>query len=48
MIENLGYWENLLLFCVMLNKASAHLYTFGNDIYDIELLDKHLSVHSEK
>ena len=28
-----SYWENLLLFCMMLNKASAHLYTLGNNIY---------------
>ena len=32
-LENLGYWENLLLFWMMLNKASAYLYTLGNDIY---------------
>ena len=28
-----SYWENLLLFWMMLNKASAHLYTLGNNIY---------------
>ena len=32
-LENLGYWENLLLFWMMLNKASSYLYTLGNDIY---------------
>ena len=30
----------------MLSKASASLYILGNDIYDIELPDKHLSVYS--
>ena len=29
----LSYWENLLLFWVMLNKASAHLFILGNNIY---------------
>ena len=28
-----SYWKNLLLFWMMLNKASAHLYTLGNNIY---------------
>ena len=28
-----SYWENLLLFWMILNKASAHLYTFANNIY---------------
>ena len=28
-----SYWENLLQFWMMLNKASAHLYTLGNNIY---------------
>ena len=28
-----SYWENLLLFRMMLNKASAHLYTLGNNVY---------------
>ena len=32
-LENLGYWESLLLFWMMLNKASAYLYILGNDIY---------------
>ena len=27
------YWENLLLFWMKLNKASAHLYNLGNNIY---------------
>ena len=28
-----SYWENLLLFWIMLNKASAHLYALGKNIY---------------
>ena len=32
-LENLGYWENLILFWMMLNKVSAYLYTLVNDIY---------------
>ena len=42
-LENLGYWENLLLFWMMLNQVSSYLlklnkvssyfYTLGNDIY---------------
>ena len=28
-----SYWENLLLFRMMLNKASVHFYTLENNIY---------------
>ena len=38
-----GYWENLLLFWMMLNKASARQYLHKKD-----LPEKHLSVHSER
>ena len=31
-----GYRENLLLFWMTLNKASAHLYKLGNNIYTIK------------
>ena len=31
--EPFNYLENLLLFWMMSNKASAHLYTLGNNIY---------------
>ena len=42
------YLENLLLFWMKLNKASAHLYTLGNNIYSRKNspTDIHLSVTS--
>ena len=33
MFRKFSYWKNLLLFSVMLNKASADLQTLGNNIY---------------
>ena len=32
-IEPSNYWENMLLFWMILNKTSAHLQPLGNDIY---------------
>ena len=34
--RNVSYWENLLLFWMMLSKASAHFYTLGKNIYTIK------------
>ena len=34
--RKLRYWENLLLFWMMLNKVSPYLYTLGNNIYTRE------------
>ena len=34
--RNVSCWGNLLLFWMILNKASVHLYTLGNNIYTIK------------
>ena len=49
-VEYLVYGENLVLFWMMLNKASAYLYILGNEWYlhRKKLLDKYLSVYSEQ
>ena len=33
MMRKFSYSENLVLFCMMLNKTSAHLQTLSNNIY---------------
>ena len=38
--RKVSYWENLLLFWMMLNKASAHLFTLDNNIYTIKNYSK--------